>query len=195
MTSLDAQTTQFCQCIKTKGAEENEGELGTAVICSDCHLEEANIHKSNDTEQAVLPDESKVYFAFKDSPRLKKIARRHSSQWSYQSINKVITKRRTTCQSVEDLVLEYGSAILIASLKELLIEEVFTSCNAAKRRFPSLFPDDPLPGSDEAHGMTTELPAATEDQPSYSEYKSTQYMTEGPDSKHITADKGGYITY
>jgi hypothetical protein len=144
MTTFDAQSIDVCQCTKAKRPRETEAELGTTVICPDCHLEEANTQEPNDATQlavnkAELPDEKTVYSAFKDSPGIKKIAGRHPSD---QAIQKVILKRKKNFQSVKELVAEYGSMLLMASLRVLMDEEVFTSCDAAKRRFPDLFPEE-----------------------------------------------------
>jgi hypothetical protein len=192
MTPLDAQPTDVCQCTKAKGSRENEGELDTAMICPDCRLEEANTRDLNDVgqlavEKAELPDEKTVYSAFKDSPGIKKIAGLHPSD---QVVKMVILRRKKKFQSVKKLVAEYGSTLLIASLRVLMDEEVFTSYDAAKRRFPDLFPDEQLPGSEEGQWTMTELPVTTEGQPGNSECNPRD-MTENLDSKHIIPDKGG----
>jgi hypothetical protein len=162
VTPLDAPTTDICQCTKANGADKSEGELGTTVICPDCHLEEENTREPDDVAQTAQPDESDVYLAFKGSVALMGIAESHPSDLS---IKKAIKKRQRSQQSVRNLVDRYGMATLVISLKTLLDEEVFTSTDAARRRFPNLFSEDLAPGPEEGQETRTELPLVKESRP------------------------------
>lgn len=197
MTPLDAPTTDVCQCTKAKGAEENEGDLGTTVICPDCHLEETNTREPNDAEQpvveqAALPDERDVYIAFKGSTSLLIIATQHPRD---QSIIKAIRKRQKSQQPVRNLVKEYGIATVVASLRALLDEEVFTSTDAARRRFPDLFPEEQVPRSEEGQGTTAERPSTKESQPGDSECNPPKDTAGGSYSEHTFPDVGGHAIY
>ncbi|RYC78964.1 hypothetical protein BFJ63_vAg18157 [Fusarium oxysporum f. sp. narcissi] len=133
-------TTDICQCTKAKEACESEGDPGTTVICPGCHLEEATAGERD--EQAALPDEKRVYAAFKNSPSLMKIAAQEPGD---QPIRLVIRKRQKGQQAfaktARKLVKEYGTTPIVTSLKGMLDEGVFTSTDVAKRRFPDLFPE------------------------------------------------------
>jgi hypothetical protein len=164
-TTFDAQTVDVCQCTKANGTRENEGEAGTTLICPDCHLEEATARESKDAEQtaveqAVIPEEKRVYAAFKDSSSLKVIAAQNPGE---QSIRLVIRKRqkgqKPYATSARDLVKEYGITALTTSLKSLLDEGVFTSTDVAKRRFPDLFPEE------QVQEPVAEVPVVHESQP------------------------------
>jgi hypothetical protein len=135
------------------------------LICPDCHLEEATVREGKDAEQtaveqAVIPDEKRIYAAFKDSPSLMRIAAQNPGE---QSIGLVIRKRQkgqqTFARSARNLVKEYGTTTLRTSLKSLLDEGVFTSTDVAKRRFPDLFSEE------QVQEPVTEVPAAHESQP------------------------------
>jgi ssDNA-binding Zn-finger/Zn-ribbon topoisomerase 1 len=52
MTPSNAPAADKCQCPKAKADYEIEGELGTTVICPDCHLEEATSREPDNAEQA-----------------------------------------------------------------------------------------------------------------------------------------------
>jgi hypothetical protein len=164
-TPLNTTTTDTCQCSKAKGDWENEGEAGTTFICPNCHLEEATARAGEDAEQraveqAALPDEKRIYAAFKDSPSLMRIAAQNPGE---QSIELVIRKRqrgqKPSARSASNLVKEYGTTTLTTSLKNLLDEGVFTSIDAAKRRFPDLFPEEKV------QEPVTEVPVMHESQP------------------------------
>lgn len=148
MTTLDAQTTDVCQCARAKESGENEGDPGTTVIYPDCHLEEETAREHEDAEQTVvkqaaLPDEKRVYTAFKSSPSLMRIAAQGPSE---QSIRLVIRKRQkgqqTFAKSTRKLVKEFGTTAITTSLKSLLDGGVFMCTDTAKRRFPDLFPEE-----------------------------------------------------
>ncbi|KAI3575912.1 hypothetical protein IWW34DRAFT_821775 [Fusarium oxysporum f. sp. albedinis] len=116
--------TESCQCPKAKEVDERVGEVGTSVICRDCLLEVATTQKPNvaeqtAVEQAVLPNDRAIYIAFKDSPWFSKA----SGEFRH-------------------LVREYGIAALVTSLKGLLDEEIFSSTDAARRRFLDLFSEE-----------------------------------------------------
>jgi hypothetical protein len=141
MTLFNAPAVDKCQCPIVKADYEVEGELGTTVTYPDCHLEEVTTQKNNDAEQpgveqAALPNEKRVYIAFKGSISLKNIANRNPSD---QSIISAIKKRKKTQQPVRKLIKEYGISTLVTSLRSLLDQEVFTSMDAARRQFPDLF--------------------------------------------------------
>jgi hypothetical protein len=164
-TTFDAQTVDVCQCTKANGTRENEGEAGTTLICPDCHLEEATARESKDAEQtaveqAVIPEEKRVYAAFKDSSSLMVIAAQNPGE---QSIRLVIKKRqkgqKPYATYARNLVKEYGITALTTSLKSLLDEGVFTSTDVAKRRFPDLFPEE------QVQEPVTEVPVVHESQP------------------------------
>lgn len=99
-------TTDICQCTKAKEACESEGDPGTTVICPGCHLEEATAGERD--EQAALPDEKRVYAAFKNSPSLMKIAAQEPGD---QPIRLAIRKRQKGQQAfaktARKLVKEY----------------------------------------------------------------------------------------
>ncbi|KAK2134293.1 hypothetical protein NOF04DRAFT_4221 [Fusarium oxysporum II5] len=144
MTPLDAQSTDVCQCTKVKGAGGIECELGTTVICPACHLEEANTREPNDAaqtavEQTALPDERRVYIAFESSRLLKETGGQHLSDKSIRSVIKRRQKGQTTARH---LLNEYGISALVTSLRALVDAEIFTSTDAASRRFPDLFPEE-----------------------------------------------------
>ncbi|VTO83127.1 unnamed protein product [Fusarium graminearum] len=141
MTLSNAPAVDKCRCPIAKADYEVEGELGTTVTCPDCHLEEVTTQKPDDTEQpgvkqASLPDEQRVYIAFKGSTSLKKIAHRNPSD---QSIISAIKKRKKTQQPVRKLINEYGIPTLVTSLRFLIDQEIFASMDAARCRFPDLF--------------------------------------------------------
>ncbi|KAL6915256.1 hypothetical protein FSST1_013016 [Fusarium sambucinum] len=141
MTLSNAPAVDKCRCPIAKADYEVEGELGTTVTCPDCHLEEVTTQKPDDTEQpdvkqASLPDEQRVYIAFKGSTSLKKIANRNPSD---QSIISAIKKRKKTQQPVRKLINEYGIPTLVTSLRFLIDQEIFASMDAARCRFPDLF--------------------------------------------------------
>jgi len=162
MTLSNAPAVDKCQCPMAKADYEIEGELGTTVTCPDCHLEEVTTQKPDETEQpdvrqAPLPDEKRVYIAFKGSISFKKIANRNPSD---QSIISAIKKRKKTQQPVRTLVNEYGISTLVTSLRSLLDQEVFTSVDAARCRFPDLFVEEqasPRP-EEEQETVTGHLP-------------------------------------
>ncbi|EXA41672.1 hypothetical protein FOVG_10139 [Fusarium oxysporum f. sp. pisi HDV247] len=187
MTPLDAPTTEVCQCTKAKGAGEDDCELDTTVICPDCHLEEATSRKPDDVgqttiEQAAFPDERNVYIAFKDSPELHRLARLCPSD---QSIKKVIKKRERGHARVRKLVTDYGIASLVTSLGALLDDEVFTSHDAARRRFPDLFPEEQVQRLEEGQGLITEIPVTEESQPGDSECNPPEGAAGGPDTGEV----------
>jgi hypothetical protein len=192
VTPLDAPTTDICQCTKADGAHKSEGELGTTVICPDCHLEEANTREPDDAPQTAQPDESDVYVAFKGSNALMKIAEGHPSELSIRS---AIKKRQKSHQPVRNLIKRYGMATLVISLKTLLDEEVFTSTDAARRRFPDLFPDEQLQESKEGQEAMTELPVTTEVQPGNNECNIREDMTDNHDSKWIMPEEIDHTVY
>ncbi|KAG7402965.1 hypothetical protein Forpe1208_v016707 [Fusarium oxysporum f. sp. rapae] len=149
MTPLDALSTDICQCTEVKGAGGIECELGTTVICPACHLEEANTREPNDAaqtaveqtavEQTALPDERRVYIAFESSRLLKETGGQHLSDKYIRSVIKRRQKGQTTARH---LVNEYGISALVTSLRALVDAEIFTSTDAASRRFPDLFPEE-----------------------------------------------------
>jgi hypothetical protein len=164
-TTFDAQTVDVCQCTKANETRENEGEAGTTLICSECHLEEATAREGEDAEQAAveqaaLSDEKRIYAAFKDSASLMRIAAQNPGE---QSIELVIRKRqrgqKPSARSASSLVKEYGTTALTTSLKRLLDEGVFTCPDIAKRRFPDLFPEK------QVQEPVTEVPVVHESQP------------------------------
>ncbi|SCO86123.1 uncharacterized protein FRV6_10250 [Fusarium oxysporum] len=108
MTLSDAPATDKYQCTRAKGDYEIEGELGTTVICPDCHLEEATFREPDNAEQADFISERDVYIAFKGSPSLMKIAEKY----------------------------------LMDTIRILLDDHVFTCTDAARCRFPDLFPEE-----------------------------------------------------
>ena len=101
MTLSDAPATDNCQCTRAKGDYEIEGELGTTVICPDCHLEEVTFREPDNAEQADFISERDVYVAFEGSPSLIKIAEKHPSD---QSIKKAVRKREKSREAVKDLI-------------------------------------------------------------------------------------------
>ncbi|GKU13200.1 unnamed protein product [Fusarium langsethiae] len=191
MTTFDAQTIDVCQCTKANGTRENEGEAGTTLICPDCHLEEATAREGTDAEQtaveqAVIPDKTRIYAAFKDSPSLMRIASQNPGE---QSIELVIRKRqkgqKPSARFARNLVKEYGTTALTTSLKSLLDEGVFTSPDIAKRRFPDLFLDEQLQESKEGREAMTELPVTTEVQPGNNECNIREDMTDNHDTVEV----------
>nr|CEG02567.1 unnamed protein product [Fusarium pseudograminearum CS3427] len=140
MTTLpDEPTTDICQCTKVKDACESEGDdPGTTVICPGCHLEEATVGERD--EQKALPDDKRIYAAFKNSPSLMRIAAQEPGE---QSIRLVIRKcqkgQQAFAKDARKLVKEYGTTPIVTSLKGILSEGGFTSTDVAKRRFPDLF--------------------------------------------------------
>ncbi|PNP57311.1 hypothetical protein FNYG_15244 [Fusarium nygamai] len=165
MTTLpNESTTDICQCTKAKEACESEGDPGTTVICPSCHLEEATAGERD--EQAALPDDQRVYAAFKNSPSLMRIAAREPGE---QSIKLVIRKRqkgqRAFAKNAKKLVNEYGTAPIVTSLKGMLDEGVFTSTDVAKRRFPDLFPEEQVSNHEEGQESATGYSSTKEMEP------------------------------
>ncbi|PCD20178.1 hypothetical protein AU210_016703, partial [Fusarium oxysporum f. sp. radicis-cucumerinum] len=139
MTLSDAPATDKCQCTRAKGDYEIEGELGTTVICPDCHLEEATFREPDNAEQADFISERDVYIAFKGSPSLIRIAEKHPSD---QLIKKAVRKREKGQEAVRDLIRNYGISTVVATIRILLDDHVFTCTDGARRRFPDLFPEE-----------------------------------------------------
>ncbi|RKK77504.1 hypothetical protein BFJ71_g16728 [Fusarium oxysporum] len=139
MTLSDAPATDKCQCTRAKGDYEIEGELGTTVICPDCHLEEATFWEPDNAEQADFISERDVYIAFKGSPSLMKIAENHPTD---QLIKKAVRKREKGQEAVRDLIRNYGISSVVATIRIFLDDHVFTCTDAARRRFPDLFREE-----------------------------------------------------
>ncbi|EGU72085.1 hypothetical protein FOXB_17406 [Fusarium oxysporum f. sp. conglutinans Fo5176] len=139
MTLSDAPATDKCQCTRAKGDYEIEGELGTTVICPDCHLEEATFREPDNAEQADFISERDVYIAFKGSLSLMKIAEKHPSD---QLIKKAVRKREKSQEAVRDLTRNYGISSVVDTIRILLDDNVFTCTDAARCRFPDLFPEE-----------------------------------------------------
>ncbi|KAK7592352.1 hypothetical protein V3481_006972 [Fusarium oxysporum f. sp. vasinfectum] len=139
MTLSDAPATDKCQCTRAKGDYEIEGELGTTVICPDCHLEEATFREPDNAEQADFISERDVYIAFRGSASLIRIAEKHPSD---QSIKKAVRKREKSQEAVRGLIRNHGISSVVATIRILLDDHVFTCTDAARRRFPDLFPEE-----------------------------------------------------
>ncbi|KAF5268600.1 hypothetical protein FOXYS1_515 [Fusarium oxysporum] len=169
-TPLNELTTDICQCAKAKEAYDSEGDPGTTMICPGCHLEEATAGALD--EQAALPDDKRVYTAFKDSPSLIRIATQEPGD---QSIRLVIRKRQKGQQAfaktARKLVKEYSTIPIITSLKGMLDEGVFTSTDVAKRRFPDLFPEEQVLNYEEGQESATGHPSTKETEPLDGKYK------------------------
>ncbi|CVL09118.1 uncharacterized protein FMAN_14246 [Fusarium mangiferae] len=140
MTS-DATAADMCRCAKAKGDDKIEAELGATVICPDCHLEESTLPEPDNAEQPDLISEKDVYVAFKGSSALSKIADKHPND---QSIRKAVRKREKSHQGVKDLIRKYGILSVVAAIRVLLDDNVFTSTESASRRFPTLFPKEQI---------------------------------------------------
>ncbi|RBR05323.1 uncharacterized protein FIESC28_11381 [Fusarium coffeatum] len=158
-TPSDEPTTDICQCTKVKEACESEGDdPGTTVICPGCHLEEATAKERE--EQEALPDDKRIYAAFKNSPSLMRIAAQEPGE---QSIRLVIRKRQKGQQSsakdARKLVKEYGTTPIVTSLKGMLSEGVFTCTDVAKRRFPDLFPKEQVSNHEEGQESAAGRPS------------------------------------
>lgn len=137
----DAPAADMCQCAKAKGDYMIEGELGATVICPDCHLEESTLPEPDNAEQPDLISEKDVYVAFKGSPSLLKIAGKRPND---QSIRKAARRREKSHQVVKDLIRKYGMSSVVAALRVLLDDNVFTCTESASRRFPTLFPKEQI---------------------------------------------------
>ncbi|KAF5229846.1 hypothetical protein FANTH_14066 [Fusarium anthophilum] len=122
MTS-DVPAADMCQCAKAKGDYTIEGELGATVIYPDCHLEEPTFPEPDNAEQPGLISEKDVYVAFTGSPALLKIAEKHPND---QSIRKAVRKRERGHQGVKDLIRKYGILSVVAAIRVLLDDSVFT---------------------------------------------------------------------
>lgn len=162
MTPTDAPTTDVCQCTKANGAHKSEGKLGTMVICPDCHLEEVTFREPDNAEQAVFISERDVYIAFKGSPSLKETAEKHPSD---QSIKKAIRKREKGRPVVNDLIRNYGISSVVATIRNLLDDRIFTCTNAARHRFPDLFPKEQVSNCEEGQDIATGQSSTKEIEP------------------------------
>ncbi|PNP58792.1 hypothetical protein FNYG_15013 [Fusarium nygamai] len=131
----------MCQCSKAKGDYRIEGELGATVICPDCHLEESTFPEPDNAEQPGLISEKGFYVAFTGSPSLLKIAGKRPND---QSIRKAVGKREKGHQGVKDLIRNYGITSVVAAIRVLLDDNVFTCTESASRRFPNLFPKEQI---------------------------------------------------
>jgi hypothetical protein len=182
---------------KANETRENKGEAGTTLICPDCHLEEANTREPNDAAQAAidkveLPDKKTIYNAFKDSPGLKNITGRHPSD---KAIKKVIERRKTINQSVRELVDKYDCTLLIASLRVLLGEKVFTSYDAAKRRFPDLFPEEQVSNCEEGQETATKHLSTKEFKRLDGKYNQSSEVASGFGGNHSSPHLGEPVMY
>ncbi|EXK26211.1 hypothetical protein FOQG_16983 [Fusarium oxysporum f. sp. raphani 54005] len=138
MTS-DAPAADMCQCARAKGEYGTEGELAATVICPDCHLEQSTFPEPDNAEQPDLISERDVYIAFTGSSSLLKIAEKHPND---QSIQKAVKKREKSHQGVKDLINNYGMSNVVTTIRVLLDDHVFTCTDAARHRFPNLFPEE-----------------------------------------------------
>jgi hypothetical protein len=192
MTLSDAPATDKCQCTRAKGDYEIEGELGTTVICPDCHLEEATFREPDNAEQADLISERDVYIAFKGLPSLIRIAEKQSSD---QSIRKAIGKRAKVQGAVRGLVRKYGIPSVVATIRILLDDHVFTCTDAARRRFPDLFPEEQVSRLQEGQQTTTEYLSLKESQALDSEYNPSKETANGVEGKRAPLSVYGHAIY
>lgn len=192
MTLSDAPATDKCQCTRAKGDYEIEGELGTTVICPDCHLEEATFREPDNAEQADFISERDVYIAFKGSPSLIRIAEKHPSD---QLIKKAVRKREKGQEAVRDLIRNYGISTVVATIRILLDDHVFTCTDGARRRFPDLFPEEQVCRLQEGQQATTEYLSLKESQALDSEYNPSKETADGFKGKRAFLSVDGHATY
>ncbi|EMT73740.1 hypothetical protein NOF04DRAFT_1317637 [Fusarium oxysporum II5] len=182
MMTPNSPITESCQCPKAKEVDEREGEVGTSVICRDCLLEVATTQKPNvaeqtAVEQAVLPNGRAIYIAFKDSPWFSKASGECLNDYSIKTAILIWRKKNP---SVRHLVREYGIAALVTSLKGLLDEEIFSSTDAARRRFLDLFSEEEVPRSEAGHGTMAELQSAKQGQADDGKCNPSDNTADGP---------------
>lgn len=182
--------TESCQCPKAKEVDEREGEVGTSVICRDCLLEVATTQKPNvaeqtAVEQAVLPNDRAIYIAFKDSPWFSKASGECLNDYSIKTAILIWRKKNP---SVRHLVREYGISALVTSLKGLLDEEIFSSTDAARRRFLDLFSEEEVPRSESGHGTMAELQSAKQGQADDGKCNPSDNTADGPGSRYNFLD-------
>lgn len=192
MTLSDAPATDKCQCTRAKGDYEIEGELGTTVICPDCHLEEATFREPDNAEQADFISERDVYIAFKGSPSLMKIAEKYPSD---QLIKKAVRKREKGQEAVRDLIRNYGISSVVDTIRILLDDHVFTCTDAARCRFPDLFPEEQVCRLQERQQATTEYLSLKESQALDSEYNLSKETADRFEGKRAFLSVDGHAIY
>ncbi|KAK2469536.1 hypothetical protein H9L39_18807 [Fusarium oxysporum f. sp. albedinis] len=191
MTS-DAPAADMCQCAKAEGDYTIEGELGATVICPDCHLEESTFPEPDNAEQPGLISEKDVYVAFTGSSALLKIAEKHPND---QSIRKAVRKRERGHQGVKDLIRNHGISSVVAAIRVLLDDNVFTCTESASRRFPTLFPKEQILNCEEGQETAAGDSSTKDIEPLDGECNHPNETADGFGGKRIFLSVDGHAIY